>query len=92
MGNLIEHPLYGEDLAQVAALPLPWDKLQGASMLVSGATGLVGRCLVDVLMHKNRAEGLECKVYAMGRNAERAQRSFSYCWGSPMLEFVGHMT
>lgn len=90
MGNLIEHPLYGEDLARVAALPLPWDKLQGASMLVSGATGLVGRCLVDVLMHKNRAEGLECKVYAMGRNAERAQRSFSYCWGSPMLEFVAH--
>lgn len=90
MGDLIEHPLYAEDLARVAALPLPWEKLRGAAVLVSGATGLVGRCLVDVLMQKNLADVLGCKVYAMGRNAERAQRCFSYCWGSPLLEFVAH--
>ena len=90
MGELIEHPLYEEDLRCVASLSLPWEKLQDAAVLVSGATGLVGRCLVDVLMYKNLRESLGCRVYAMGRNTERAKRCFSYCWESPLLEFLAH--
>lgn len=90
MGDLTEHPLYAEDLSRVAALPLPWEKLQDTAVLVSGATGLVGRFLADVLMYKNLHGNLGCKVYAMGRNEGRAQRCFSYCWGSPLLEFVAH--
>lgn len=67
-----------EDVASVAALDLPWEKLKGRSVMLSGATGLVGSFLVDVLMKKN-AEGLSCTVYALGRNAERAKERFSYC-------------
>lgn len=69
---------YMEDVSYVAALPLPWEKLQDRSVMISGATGLVGSFLTDVLMKKN-SEGLNCTVYALGRNEQRAKERFSYC-------------
>lgn len=69
---------YMEDVSYVAALPLPWEKLQDRSVMISGATGLVGSFLTDVLMKKN-GEGLNCTVYALGRNEQRAKERFSYC-------------
>ena len=74
--NLYDNKLYLEDLEYVSGLQLPWEKLHGKSILVSGATGLIGSFLVDVLMQKNKT-GLGCKVYAVSRNAEKAAGRFS---------------
>ena len=41
---------YQDDIKKVATLLLPWDKLSGCNVLVTGATGLIGGCLVDVLI------------------------------------------
>ena len=76
--KVFENKQYMEDAAYVAGLDLPWEKLRDRSVMLSGATGLVGSFLVDVLMRKN-AEGLNCTVYALGRNEQRAQERFSYC-------------
>ena len=85
--NLYDNKLYLEDLEYVSGLQLPWEKLQGKSILVSGATGLIGSFLVDVLMQKNKT-GLGCKVYAVSRNAEKAAGRFSNWSGSPLLKLV----
>ena len=64
---------YQDDIKKVATLLLPWDKLSGCNVLVTGATGLIGGCLVDVLMaHENK----DYNVYASGRNEERAKNRF----------------
>lgn len=76
--KVFESKQYQEDVSYVAALPLPWEKLQDRSVMISGATGLVGSFLTDVLMKKN-SEGLNCTVYALGRNEHRAKERFSYC-------------
>ena len=60
--KLYNNDLYLEDVRYVADLDLPWEKLQDKSILLSGATGLVGSFLVDVLMRRNE-EGLNCTVY-----------------------------
>ncbi len=73
--DLYEHTLYLEDLKLVASLDLPWEKLQGRSLLLSGSTGLVGSFLVDVLLLKN-SEGLDCQVYALGRSERKAAVRF----------------
>lgn len=66
--------LYGEDIRAAAKARLPWEQLAGRNILIVGATGLLGKVLVDILMYKNERDGLGCHVYASGRSAERAKR------------------
>ena len=87
--TLYDNSMYLDDVNMVAMLDLPWDKLQGKSVLISGATGLVGSFLVDVMMKKNE-EGLGCTVYALSRNAERAAKRFVRWQGNPYLQFIAY--
>ena len=87
--TLFEHPLYQEDLRLVASFSaIPWEKLKGASLLLSGATGMIGSLLVDTIHFKNETEGLNCRVIALGRNEAKARRRFVHCWDSPFFQFV----
>ena len=65
---------YQKDILQLFEVKLPWEKLSGANILVTGATGLIGGCLVDALMMNPRRD---YQVYASGRNEERARTRFS---------------
>lgn len=87
--NLYESALYRNDLDYVAALNLPWDKLQWKRVLISGATGLVGSFLIDVLMRKNE-EGLNCKVYALSRDVQRASARFSKWIQEPYFQAISY--
>lgn len=86
---MIENLLYREDIKYVSDLELPWEKLSNKSILITGASGLIGSFLIDVLMEKN-LHGLNCKVYALGRNPEKAKNRFERYWTSPFFEFVSH--
>ena len=48
------------------------DLLQNKTILITGATGMIGSFLVDMLMLKNN-EGLNCYVVACGRNKGKAE-------------------
>ena len=64
---------YKDDIQKAATTNLPWHKLQGCNILVTGATGLIGSCLVEVLMSH---PGKDYTVYASGRNEQRARERF----------------
>ena len=51
--NVYDNSLYLEDVNYVANLNLPWEKLNNKSIMISGATGLIGSMLVDIIMSKN---------------------------------------
>ena len=74
----LSHPLYLEDLDLVCAANLGWDALDGATVAVSGATGMVGTFLVDVLMRKRLQDGLDVRVLALGRNEARIRSRLPY--------------
>jgi Nucleoside-diphosphate-sugar epimerases len=86
--GLYENNLYDEDIKYVAGLDLPWDKLRNKSILLSGATGLIGSFLVDVIMEKNASDSLNCTVYALGRNEEKAKVRFSKNVNDEHLVFI----
>ena len=83
--TLYENSKYIEDIKNTAALDLPWDKLQNRTLMLSGATGLLGSFLVDVIMEKNAEDGLNCTVYALGRNRQKAEDRFSKYINDPKL-------
>ncbi len=81
--------LYQEDLQLISSFEaILWKDLKGSSLLLSGATGMIGSLLVDAILYKNEKEGLDCKVIALGRNAEKAKKRFGVCWDSAFFQFV----
>ncbi len=76
---------YKTDILSVANSALPWHELDGTNILITGATGLIGSCLVDVLMA--RPDSM-FHVYAAGRNEERARRRFSQFQDSDSFHFL----
>lgn len=76
--NRLGCPGYIADLDAVCALDLPWDTLAGKTVVISGATGMIGAFLVDVLMRKDEAEELGCDVVALGRSAGKAKARLPY--------------
>ena len=87
--NLYSNEMYMEDVLYVASLDLPWHILQKKYLMLSGATGMIGSFLTDVIMEKNR-KGLNCKVYALVRNMEKAQDRFSKYLNDPRLAFISY--
>lgn len=83
----MDNSLYIEDLDYICNLELPWDKLSGASIMVSGATGMIGSVLIDALMRKNQNENLKCRIYALGRNEEKARSRFKSYFDSSYFSF-----
>ena len=69
-----QHPLYQEDLQRILEIP-EIEKLKGKSFLITGATGLIGTCLIDTLMCYNRQDA-SIQIYAVGRNWEKAKSRF----------------
>ena len=83
----IKSDLYCDDIERTAVLALPWEKLQGKSILITGASGLIGTFLVDVLMEKNIVDSLNVKILAVGRSAEKAKERFSDYWDNDNFSF-----
>lgn len=86
--NIIDNPLYKEDIKNVLNRKLPWQKLKNSSVLITGATGFMGSFLVDVLMMLNKEYNVNCKVYALGRNVQKAEKRFDYCYGMKEFQFI----
>lgn len=64
------------------------DPLQGKTVIVTGAVGMIGSCLVDALMQHNRGDKVFCKVVAVGRNIASAKSRFEAYWGKPGFTFL----
>lgn len=76
---------YIDDIKNAASADLPWEKLSGKNILVTGATGLIGSCVVDILMNH---KGQDFHVYASGRNEGRVNQHFSEYRKSPYFHFL----
>ncbi len=86
--DILDLDLYQDDLKEIINADLPWEKLAGKSLMVSGATGMIGKHLIDAILAKNNIDGLNCKIIALGRNAKKAQNRFSGYFERDDFEFV----
>ena len=47
---------YKTDILEAASCDLPWNLLQGKNILITGATGLIGSCIVEILMSRRKTD------------------------------------
>lgn len=81
---LLDNELYQEDINTIASLDYDWSKLKDKTFMISGATGMIGSFLIDVIMSKRY---LGCKVVALGRNEEKARKRFESYWDNDNFIF-----
>ena len=65
------HSLYQEDLVRILEIP-EIERIKGKAFFITGATGLIGVCLIDALMCYNH-QGADIHIYAVGRSWEKAK-------------------
>lgn len=82
------HPLYKEDLERIVATP-SLERLNGKTMLITGATGLIGTQLIDALMLMNKHGG-NVNIIAAGRRHETFDERFGEYASDQHLTFLGH--
>ena len=80
--------LYCQDVMNIAGVELPWHRLKNKTLLLTGASGLIGTFLIDVLMKKNETNQLGIKIYAAGRNEKAARSRFADYWDSDCFSFL----
>lgn len=55
---------------------IQWDKLKNKTILISGATGLIGSNIINFLLYANQKKGYNIKIVAIIRDIEKAKNKF----------------
>lgn len=75
--KLYSSRVYTEDLEKAVSGVREIERLRGKSLLITGAGGLIGSYLVDMLLTANRMQDLHVTIYAVGRSRERLEARFA---------------
>ncbi|MBW1640526.1 NAD-dependent epimerase/dehydratase family protein [Microbacterium resistens] len=67
------NPVISADLDEIVARALPWERLFGASVLVTGASGMLPSYTVLTLLTLNDRHDAGITVYGLVRNGEKAR-------------------
>lgn len=84
----MRHPIIEDDLRRIVSCRLPWERLFGKTVLISGANGFVPSYMLETLLYLNESVGAGTRVIALVRNAERATRRLGHLAGRPDLSIV----
>lgn len=86
-GKVIDNRLYIEDLDKIISL-YDLSLLYGKTIMISGATGMIGSLIVDLLMHFNETSGrCNIRIIALGRNRKKAEARFASYFNSSSFLF-----
>lgn len=83
-----EHSLYQEDLQNILSTK-GIDQIRNKAFLITGATGLIGACLIDALMLFN-SQGADILIYAVGRSRENASSRLGEYFNNEFFHFIEH--
>lgn len=86
--KLLEIEEYKKQVEEYANTNIDWNLLKDSKILISGATGMIGKCLIDIIMYKNNTENLNCTVIALGRNKEKATDRLGEYFDNANFKFV----
>lgn len=69
--------IYQDDMDFIASYEtIAWEKLFNKTILVTGATGLIGSTLINALIYANNKKSLNLKIVALVRSITKARKLF----------------
>ena len=72
------NPIFMEDLLHIQNNQMiPWQELYGKTVLITGATGLIGYTLASALLHYEMIQNAKIQLIALVRDLRRAKEKFA---------------
>lgn len=81
-----KNKLYQEEIGTIVS-SLDLKLLENKKFLITGGTGLIGMCMIDVLMACNQ-RGAHITIYAIGRDKEKASQRLGEYYDDKLFHFV----
>lgn len=78
---------FSREIEQCASLEIDWSKIDHKRMMITGATGMVGKYMIEVLLYRNAHFDAGITIYAVGRDEEKFRGRFGGLASSVGLEF-----
>lgn len=85
---LYEKSVVKADMDDLIARDIPYEKLKGKTVLVTGATGMLAYYFTLVLMHLNKEKNYGIKVLALVRGKAKAEARFAGFLDDPNFEII----
>ena len=79
---------YKEEIQSLLKQDMPWEKLSGKVVMISGATGMIGKCIIDMLMQYNSNSFGWVKVIGLSRNQESARKRLYEYWDKDTFQYI----
>ena len=86
--KLLDCPEYIKLLKSIINKSFPLDQLQGKTFLIAGSTGLIGSCLIDLLLLIQKEYNFSFSILALGRSKTKLEERFSCYLNNPNLILV----
>lgn len=90
--KLMDHPHYVSGLRRLHQDFPHWDRMNGKTVFISGASGMLGSFLTDAILLRNESLPAEskCRIIGVGRNKAAAEKRFERWMGSEEFTFMEH--
>jgi len=84
--HLLESEVYRSSLEKLCT-SLDLALLRGQAVLITGASGMLGSCLVDLLSVWNQKQDSPCRIMALSRSLGAAKQRFAPVWNEDFFSF-----
>ena len=81
------HPIYQEDLDYILSVKRI-ETFKGKRFLITGATGMIGVCMIDALMKYNDNQQADIDIYAVGRSKKKASDRLGEYFNNVHFHFI----
>jgi nucleoside-diphosphate-sugar epimerase len=72
------HRIISEDFDQIAKNNLPLKKFAGKTILISGASGMIGGYLTELFLYLNDTQNFKTKIIALTRNEYKTKKRYQH--------------
>lgn len=80
--------IYANEICRLAKEERLWSRLDGKTVFLSGATGMIGACLTDLIMQHNLLTEHPIRLIACSRNAQTAAERFGRYMGKETFRYI----
>lgn len=76
IANVLKENIY-QEIHSISEYQINWDKLDGKTILVTGASGFIAYYLITALLDRNDNYNSDIKIIALVRNEKRAKEKYA---------------